>query len=245
MLPPFQQRKFPFLYFSCFRNSQPVKTILAPEDEYCFLLLLLQAIVIIMGIALINVKAKSVIVFAIILLTWGIEGDSWLMTWLALSYNSQSHDDLQSSLSSTPWYRPSQFVEAWKSSVEGVICESRLQQISHTVKFTKLGNMLTLKRSLIAQSQKLVTAYMRPQVRIVSCNFNDNYKIKQNTILNVNRSQKHGPILHYITQAKSRTTKITVMHHTLTHFNSKSVKNPYFCRYFQCEKLTGNEIFLS
>ena len=34
------------------------------------------------------------------------------------------------------------------------------------------------------------------------------------------------------------------MHHTLTYFNSKSVKNPYFCIYFQCEKLTGNEIFL-
>ena len=24
----------------------------------------------------------------------------------------------------------------------------------------------------------------------------------------------------------------------------KSVKNPYFCIYFQCEKLIGNEIFL-
>ena len=63
--------------------------------------------------------------------------------------------------------------------------------------------------------------------------------------MNVNRSQKHGPILHYITQAKSSTTKITVMHHKLTHFISKSVKNPYFCNYFQCEKLTGNEIFLA
>ena len=31
---------------------------------------------IIMGIALINVKAKSVIVFAITLFSWGIEGDS-------------------------------------------------------------------------------------------------------------------------------------------------------------------------
>ena len=59
------------------------------------------------------------------------------------------------------------------------------------------------------------------------------------------RSQKHGPILHYITQVKSRTTKVTVMHHALTHFNSKSVNNLYFCIYFQCEKLTGNEIFLS
>ena len=126
-----------------------------------------------------------------------------------------------------------------------MICESRLQQIAHTVKFTKLANMITLKRSLIAQSQKLVTAYTRPQVRIVSSYFDDNYKIKQNTTMNVNRSQKHGPILHYIIQAKSRTTKITVMHHTLTHFNLKSVKNPYFCIYFQCEKLTGNEIFLS
>ena len=76
MLPPFQHRKFPFLYLSCFRNIQPVKTILAPDDEYCFLLLLLQAIVIIMGIASINAKAKSVIVFAIILFSWGIEGDS-------------------------------------------------------------------------------------------------------------------------------------------------------------------------
>ena len=63
--------------------------------------------------------------------------------------------------------------------------------------------------------------------------------------MNVNRSQKHRPILHYITQAKSRTTKITVMHHTLTHFNSKSVKDPYFCIYFQCAKLIGNEIFTS
>ena len=74
MLPPFPQRKFPFLCLSCFRNIQPVKTILAPEDEYCFcfLLLLLQAIVIIMDIALINAKAKSVI----ILFPWGIEGDS-------------------------------------------------------------------------------------------------------------------------------------------------------------------------
>ena len=43
-----------------------------------------------------------------------------------------------------------------------------------------------------------------------------------------NKNQKHGPVLHYITQAKSRTTKITVMHHTLIHLNSKSVKNPYF-----------------
>ena len=61
MLPPSQQRKFPFLYLSCFRNIQPVKTILASEDEYCFLLLLMQAIIIIMGVALINAKAKSVI----------------------------------------------------------------------------------------------------------------------------------------------------------------------------------------
>ena len=161
-----------------------------------FLLLLLQAIVIIMGIALINAKARSVIVFAIILFLWDIEGNSWLMTWLALSCNSQSYNDLQSALSSTPWYRPSQFVEAWKSSVEGVICESKLQHIAHTVKFTKLANMITLKRSLIAQSQKSEIAYTRPQVRIIGCNFNDNYKIKQNIILNVNRSQKHGPMLH-------------------------------------------------
>ena len=105
--------------------------------------------------------------------------------------------------------------------------------------------MITLKRSLIAQSQKLVIAYTRPQVITVSSYFNDNYIIKKNTTVNVNRSQTHGPMLHYITPAKSRTTKITVMYHTLTHLNSKSVKNPYFCIYFQFEKLTGNEIFLS
>ena len=125
-----------------------------------------------------------------------------------------------------------------------MICESRLQQIAHTVKFIKLANMITLKKSLIAQSQKLVTAYTRPQVGIFSCNFSDNYNIKRNTTTNVNRSQKHGPTLHYITQARSRTTKITVMHHRLTHFNSKSVKNPYFFIYFYCEKLTGNEEFI-
>ena len=73
---PFSTREVSFLYLSCFRNIQRVKTTLAPEDEYCFLLLLVQAIVIIMGIALINAKAKSVIVFAIILFSWGIEGDS-------------------------------------------------------------------------------------------------------------------------------------------------------------------------
>ena len=50
--------------------------------------------------------------------------------------------------------------------------------------------------------------------------------------MNVNRSQKHGSILHYITQAKLRTTKITVMHHTLTHFNPQSVKNPHFAYIF-------------
>ena len=77
--------------------------------------------------------------------------------------------------------------------------------------------MITPKRSFIVQSRKLAIAHTRSY-------FNDNYKIKQNTTMNVNRSQKHGLILHYITQAKSRTTKITVMHHTLTHFNSKSVE---------------------
>ena len=73
---PLFNKKVSLLYLSCFRNIQTVKTILAPEDEYCFLLLLLQAIVIIMGIALINAKAKFVIVFAIILFSWGIKGDS-------------------------------------------------------------------------------------------------------------------------------------------------------------------------
>ena len=53
-----------------------LKTTLAPEDEYCILLLFLQAIILIMGIALINAKAKSVIVLAIILFSSSIEGDS-------------------------------------------------------------------------------------------------------------------------------------------------------------------------
>ena len=111
-----------------------------------------------------------------------------------------------------------------------------MKQIAHTVKFTKLANMITLKRSLIAQSRKLVAAYTRPQVKIVSCNFSDSCNIKRNTTMDVNRNQK---------QAKSTTTKITVMHHTLTYFNWKCFKNPYFCIYFQCEKLTGKEIFLN
>ena len=73
---PFSTREVSFLYLTCFRNIQRVKTTLAPEDEYCFLLLLLQAIVIIIGIALINAKAKSVIVFPIRLFSSGTEGDS-------------------------------------------------------------------------------------------------------------------------------------------------------------------------
>ena len=80
------------------------------------------------------------------------------------------------------------------------------QQIAHTVKFTNFANMITLKRSSIVQRQELVIAYTRPQVRIVSSYFTGNYNIKQNITMNVNRRQKHGPLLHYITQAKSRTT---------------------------------------
>ena len=123
-----------------------------------------------------------------------------------------------------------------------MICESRLKQIAYTVKFTKLANIITLKRSRIAQSQKLVTAYTRPQVRIVSFNFSGNCNIKRNTTMNVNKSQKYGPKLHHSSEMKDH--KITVMHHIRTHFNSKSVKNPYFCIYFQCEKLTGTKFFL-
>ena len=94
----------------------------------------------------------------------------------------------------------------WVTRYIDVICESRLQQIVHTVKLTKRANMITLKGSFIVQSQKLVTAYTRPQVRIVIFYFTVDYNIKQNTTMNANRSQKHGPILHYITQAKSKTT---------------------------------------
>ena len=46
----------------------------------------------------------------------------------------------------------------------------------------------------------------RPQVRIVSFYFTGNYNIEQNKTMNVNSSQKHGPILHYVTQVKSRIT---------------------------------------
>ena len=59
-----------------------------------------------------------------------------------------------------------------------VICESRLQQIAHTVKFTKLTNTITPKRLLIVQSQKLVAAYTRPQVRIVSSYFTGNFNTR-------------------------------------------------------------------
>ena len=66
--------------------------------------------------------------------------------------------------------------------------------MNNTVKFNKLANMITLKKSLLAESQKLVIVYKRPQVRIVSCNFSDSCNIKRNTTMNINRSQKHGPI---------------------------------------------------
>ena len=55
--------------------------------------------------------------------------------------------------------------------------------VLYFVKFTKLANMITLKRSFIVQSQKLVIVYTRPHVRIVSSYFNNNYKIKQNTTI--------------------------------------------------------------
>ena len=137
---------------------------------------------------------------AIIQLSWGIEGDGnwWLDPGLDLLcpvtpkatmiYNSFVFNTTGQAIS-----------VCWRSSVEGVICESRLQQIAHTVKFTKLANMITLKRWFIVRSQKLVITYTRPQVRIVSSYFNDNYKVKQNTTINVNRNQKHGPMLHYVT----------------------------------------------
>ena len=43
--------------------------------------------------------------------------------------------------------------------------------------------MITLKRQFTVQSQKLVIAYTRPQVSIVSSFINDNYKIKQSTTM--------------------------------------------------------------
>ena len=64
-----------FLFvFELFQKYLASKDYFGPEDEYCFLLLFLQAIIIVFG--KINGKAKSVIVFPIILFSWGIEGDS-------------------------------------------------------------------------------------------------------------------------------------------------------------------------
>ena len=68
--PLFNKGSFLFFVFELFRKYS------ASEDYFGFLLLLLQAIVIIMGISLINAKAKSITVFAIILFSLGIEGDS-------------------------------------------------------------------------------------------------------------------------------------------------------------------------
>ena len=73
--PLFNKGSFLFA-FELFQKYSASKDFLAPEDECCFLLLLLQAIVIIMSTALINAKAKSVIVFAIILFSWGIERET-------------------------------------------------------------------------------------------------------------------------------------------------------------------------
>ena len=80
-----------------------------------------------------------------------------------------------------------------------MIRESRLQQIAHTMKFTKLANMHDYSEEIVYCTEpEIGDSYTRPQVGIVSSYFNDNYKIKQNTTMNVNRSQKHGPILHFI-----------------------------------------------
>ena len=85
-----------------------------------------------------------------------------------------------------------------------MICESRSQHIAYTVKFTRFAYMITLKRSFIDQSQKLVTAYTKPQVRIVSSYFTCNYNIKQNITMNINKSQKHGPLLHLISLKRNQ-----------------------------------------
>ena len=52
-----------------------MKLTVAPEYEYSLSLLFLKAIIIIMVIASINAKVKSVIVFAILQLSWGIVGE--------------------------------------------------------------------------------------------------------------------------------------------------------------------------
>ena len=126
-------------------------------------------------------------VFAMILFSWGIKGDSWLMIWLDLSCKSQSYDDFDTMIQAIS--------VCWSLKAFSQRCDLWIKitaDCTHSEIFTKLANMINLKRSLIAQSQKLVTVYTRPQVRIVSRNFTDSYNIKRNTIMNVNRSQKHG-----------------------------------------------------
>ena len=122
---------------------------------------------------------------------------------------------------------------------------ARLQQIAHTVRFTKLANIITWKRLLITQSQKLVTANGRLQVRIVNFNVSDNCNIKQNTTLNMIRSQKHGLyyIIYHSSKFKDHKNNCSVSYTNPIQLK-RSVKNLNFCIYFQCEKLTGNEIFL-
>ena len=74
--PLFKKGSFLFCIWTVSEIFSQWKLFWPLMTNIVFLLLLLQAIVIIMGIALINAKTKSVIVFAIILFSWGLEGDT-------------------------------------------------------------------------------------------------------------------------------------------------------------------------
>ena len=79
--PLFNIEKFSFFIGAVSRNIQLVTPTVTHGDEYCFSLLLMQAIIIMIGIALINAKVKSVIVFAVVQFSWGIERERETVKW--------------------------------------------------------------------------------------------------------------------------------------------------------------------
>ena len=131
--PLFNKGSFPFLVFELFQKYSASKDYFGPWGWILFFIAAPASYRNNNGYCFNHCESKVCHSLCNYIFSWGIEGDSRLMTWLALSCNSQSYDDLRSALSQTPWGMLSQFVEAWKSSVKGVICESRLQQIAHTV----------------------------------------------------------------------------------------------------------------
>ena len=158
MLPLFNKGSFLFA-FELFQKYSASKDFLAPEDGCCFLLLLLQAIVIVMSPALINAKAKSVIVFAIILFSWGIERETvdwWLDLFCLVTPKAMMIYDQLCLRHHEAGHLSLLKLEGLQSKEWSVNQDYR--RSPHTVKLTKLANMITLERSLITQSQKLVNS---------------------------------------------------------------------------------------